>query len=482
MKNKNFIKKEQNRRKSKIPYLDNPRIKKLLFFFFLFLCSYSFAANTGNLDISPEKSATYNCSAFNEIFNSAKFNQKIIIPHGQYKISGTIIINNPVMLDGNGATLTFVNNSSQQGFRVTTSNVSIQNLIINKTTPPSPKFPDHEGILITGKNAKNYISNIKISGCTLFNWFKAIDTEFVKNFRIINNNIYNCYYAGIAMHSSLEGLVNKNNIHDITADNKYGSNCYGIQTSKHNGTEEKRPVSKKIIISENIIRNIPTWEALDTHGGTSISFINNIIENCRIGIMTGSYNVKGEKRGPRRCTIKGNIIYSDESYIPKKHMSYGIVVHGSMDEKQTGYEIGKDNIVIGNIISGYGCTAVGLGQTGAIYVYGTKRTKITNNNIIDSGVTGIFVNGDNESLDINSNTIEKISKKGAGIYVKHRIYKANSGYIRNNLIHPGKDGNGIHIYDSNQNLSLTNNEITVSGKGKKYIAGPNRSRIKALKN
>jgi hypothetical protein len=61
------------------------------------------------------------------------------------------------------------------------------------------------------------------------------------------------------------------------------NNAYGISASN---TES--PVSSDVSISSNTVEDVPTWEALDTHGGLRITFANNTVLRSRRGVMLTS--------------------------------------------------------------------------------------------------------------------------------------------------------------------------------------------------
>jgi Secretion system C-terminal sorting domain/Putative flagellar system-associated repeat/Right handed beta helix region/Bacterial Ig-like domain (group 2) len=104
-----------------------------------------------------------------------------------------------------------------------------------------------------------------------------------------SNQIYDCGYAGTSMGGCDPVTKNSNfqvyynYIHDINSGGKGGENAYGISFSAAS-TSSGWP--KKCYAKFNLVKNIVSWEGIDTHGGQYIYFQDNYIYNCMSAIAT----------------------------------------------------------------------------------------------------------------------------------------------------------------------------------------------------
>ena len=104
-----------------------------------------------------------------------------------------------------------------------------------------------------------------------------------------SNQIYDCGYAGTSMGGCDPVTKNSNfqvyynYIHDINSGGKGGENAYGISFSAASASSGW-PI--KCYAKFNLIKNIVSWEGIDTHGGQYIYFQDNYIYNCMSAIAT----------------------------------------------------------------------------------------------------------------------------------------------------------------------------------------------------
>jgi hypothetical protein len=89
-------------------------------------------------------------------------------------------------------------------------------------------------------------------------------------------------YAGILTLSVHDCLAIDNLVDGVRpASGANGWNAYGITATNLSG----EPISERVWIRANTVRNIPTWHGIDTHGGADIHVLDNTIEACRRGIF-----------------------------------------------------------------------------------------------------------------------------------------------------------------------------------------------------
>jgi hypothetical protein len=107
---------------------------------------------------------------------------------------------------------------------------------------------------------------------------------------IVANTIEDCVYSGIMVLSSNGGLIENNLVRRIGVHGAEANddNAYGIAVSHQLAGE---PRSTDVSVHGNLVEDVPTWHALDTHGGQGISFVDNIVlGSSRAVFITGGVN------------------------------------------------------------------------------------------------------------------------------------------------------------------------------------------------
>ena len=149
------------------------------------------------------------------------------------------------------------------------------------------------GIWAYGSTAAPLVG-LSIIGCHIHGVGKTgVLIEHASAFQIDANTLEDCTYAGIIVFSGITGSVDGNTVRRIgytvpPAQLPEGSNSYGIMVN-----DQGLPASADIVLSNNIIEDVPNWHVLDTHGGLRISFINNIVRRCRRGLFITSSPASG---------------------------------------------------------------------------------------------------------------------------------------------------------------------------------------------
>lgn len=317
------------------------------------------------------------------------------ITNHQYFINTEIIINKPVSIDFNGTQI-IQQTSGKGGIKVTSGDVSLANLVLIGYQN-ALIVPTEIGINCFGVNSGNYLENIIFRNCAVSNFgFSGIKLEFVSNFEVTSCNIHNVALSGVWGNSCKIGDISGNIIKDIK---ETKGNAYGITLSrKENNSLVVSPRSTDIVVSKNRVENVLVWEGLDTHGGENISFIDNTLINCKVGIAAvGSDNGRqAQTFAPINCTIASNTITSN---VENGTNGAGIIIAGC----NTSIEQATNCIVTSNIIENYGNQTNAL--SGGIYVRNTENLSISNNTISNPSPSGICMSSNNYAFTITGNSI-----------------------------------------------------------------------------
>jgi hypothetical protein len=111
-----------------------------------------------------------------------------------------------------------------------------------------------------------------------------------------------CGWHGLVFLSTNDVQVTDPNVDTIYANSGSGYNAYGIAFGANQPTNDtvRYPTCSRGLVSGGVVRNIPDWHGLDTHGGIDIKFSGTTIIDCRRGaIITSS-----DYSGPLRCVIE----------------------------------------------------------------------------------------------------------------------------------------------------------------------------------
>jgi Right handed beta helix region len=184
------------------------------------------------------------------------------------------------------------------GLTVTADNVTLDGLTIlgqNSRTYDSGEM----GIIARG-TASNPVANLRIRNTEVGNFgYGGMNLRFVTNLVVQNNDVHDGVYAGIMILSGATGTVSGNTVERIGV---YGAaansnNAYGIALSQQNPATD--PPTRDFTVSGNVVTDVPTWHAFDTHGGLRIDWTGNTAKRSRSGFfITGPH--------PQDNAIDGN--------------------------------------------------------------------------------------------------------------------------------------------------------------------------------
>lgn len=264
------------------------------------------------------KSGTYICNGYLNITGSLHLigEDNVIIKHTALpqdeqfiNISGNdIIIEN----------ITFKN----QGYRT--------NIIVDNST--------YAGRLIRIQN----VNNITFNKCTFQDIYSyGVCVYSSSNLYFNNCTFKDATYNMLMLYQETENIFVENCIFDGVYSSNSGGNAYLFATGTSSDTTAFQFRTKNLTINKCTFKNNLFWEGADTHGCENFTFTNNLIENCKNGLMcrldnapvtpcnhdnfliennifigtsqelTGSYAINGGTSNTKQCknfTIKNNKI------------------------------------------------------------------------------------------------------------------------------------------------------------------------------
>ena len=196
-------------------------------------------------------------------------------------------------------------------------------------------------IQVLGDNKRPCLS-IRIVNCSIEGGYHGIRLDFCKKSLVMSNTIRKVENTGIGLYSCQDIRLEYNTIIDVNTEHKWQTS-YGISATYHYGD----PKSRNILIANNTVINNPFWEALDTHGGEHICFINNKIKNCWRGIAAVGDDHSIHQVCDDIKIINNTIDCSSVS------LSNGIVFTGIGDDELSESFTIKDNIIHSAVIGLY---------------------------------------------------------------------------------------------------------------------------------
>lgn len=299
--------------------------------------------------------STNDTLALNAALSAIPAGSALRLPSGTYRTNSDLLVTKAVNIFGDGIGKTTIYRTSAgastYAIYVTASNVRISSLTLRG--PSSAAYVINENGIYAKGTSGAHLSNVTVDWVEVYNFGSdGISTEYVDGISLSRPHVHDCGYAGIAVNSCTDGLISQPRIKDITPGTV--GNAYGVYLSQR--TDGDAPTSR-VTVNAGVIRDIPVWEGMDTHGGKDITFSNNVITNCKMGIVaTVAVEPTGSQQS-ERITITGNTISAGGHADPGR----GIVISGKDSSARA-----KNIAISGNAIDSMGGT--GSQEQGAIYV------------------------------------------------------------------------------------------------------------------
>ena len=382
-----------------------------------------------------------NVTAFDTLIGKMGAGDVMYFPKGVWYINDDLDVTQAgITIRGDG-----INSEIQQevtakmGFDITVSDVTIRDLRLRGYDAPASAVSGANAIYAHGADSSNYISNIKVTDCFIFDWeMYGIYSLFVEQFEYRDNNIKTVTYAGIMGLSVRDGHIYHNYIDDIKCSTGHSNNGYGIALSRLGGNSlASQPRSARVLVDHNIIKNVTLWEGLDSHSGEQITFDSNQTHDCMYGIIvTGSTDEGASQVIAKDINIINNLC--DATGLTVGAAGAGIVLSNASTDGVTG-------TIIGNIIKDHGYESnVVTTPSGALQIYHTAGVVIQGNEIFNPAPCGIVIMHTSTGFVCSGNTIsnpwtdtaDNGNGHARGIYVGG---SNNTGHIGENTIVRGTD-------------------------------------------
>jgi hypothetical protein len=362
---------------------------------------------------------------------------EIYFPPGTYCVTSAIEVASPVTLRGAGRTQSIIKMTTSgpvSTISVSSSNVSVFGLTIEGPKSSNAYDPKETGISARKKDST--LTDITIRDCSVLGYgYSGVELDHVTHAVLSGNHISRIGYQAIRCLSCSHIIASHNFIESVGPGEAPDYNAYGITfTHSEKTPTTENPASTHCIADANTIVDIPSWAGLDSHTGSFITFSNNQIENCRIGIHAAA--VEDTNDTVCHVTITGNALVAGDS----KHLHSGIIVHGN--KKSYAYNV----VVANNALDGYG-VAGPEGGAGAIVCYCAGGAAITGNSVHHFEGAGIVLHNYNTTFVCSGNLIN-FAGSGSGAYAISARADHNSGVISGNCL------TGLTIFNPNPTGSV----------------------------
>lgn len=174
--------------------------------------------------------------------------------------------------------------------------------------PQGATYREGEFGITVAASASSPVRRLTIRNSEVASFGKAgMWLRYVADLAIEGNEVHDTVYAGIMVISGTGGRISGNTVSRIgvTGAEANSNNAYGIALE-----DQGLPVSSDLVVANNIVTDVPTWHALDTHGGHRITFRGNTVRRASRGLFLTSSEASGSKATD--ITVSGNQILSPD--------------------------------------------------------------------------------------------------------------------------------------------------------------------------
>lgn len=329
------------------------------------------------------------------------------------------------------------------------NNVVFDNIYFTNGNPQTDTSHAGNGVIFID-NCKN----VKILNCTINNVFgnTAIKVSNTSGVILKNDKFSNITYQCTSFRECTENILVDNCIYD-TVTNLNSQHSYLFHTGVSNYTDKFDFRCRNVIIRNSTFKNNPLWEGIDSHGVHNILVENNIVENCKIGIMISSDDRANDEWCSKDIIIRDNTITGINSDEPS---SSAIFVGGT---RNIGF---ATNIEIYNNYISNCIDSTNTAGSAVIRTAYCKDTNIYNNKIYNCLNHSIIYNTTSINLSIFNNIVS-IYKESVDITSLYFVYIGNNSSNISIIDNTVNSGNHIEIYGA-----LAQHYINIYNKGNKF--------------
>lgn len=401
------------------------------------------ASAVGGLTLRADGGTSDSAANLNTLFADAASGQKKVTLRGDYRIDSTVTIPDNITVDGHGAR---IYSTSHISMLSAGSNVEIDGLEIEGAGNTTFNGAGR-GIVHGGASAAAYSTGLTVKNCKIHNLgYGGIVLRYADSCVVDNSTIENIGYVGVLGLSVSNVTVKDSGIHYITPGS---TNAYGVLFTHASGNLAVDPRSRNCVAENNVIEDIPLWDALNTHSGEGIRFVGNTVRRCkRAASFVGSFSLYA----PQHCEAIGNKAYgtTDEA----------INVVGAGTVVGTSIEAADSCVISENYIEDCGSD---VSNNGGMVFYFTRTLSVKNNRIVRPRRSGINFYHTNIGFTSTGNTI--IDPHSASLTTAPCIYfqsQYNTGVVGGNAFL--RVDAGLDTYVGTRGVraeTMTNNNIVI---------------------
>ena len=245
---------------------------------------------------------TDDTAAWNDALNAVPTGSTFTCPEGdRYKLTGPLNLTKPVTIEGGE----FLPHTTGRGLNITAPDVTIRGSRFTSASAANP-LASHQIIAAVGTSSTP-LRRVTVDKVIIDkSRYHGVWLEWCEDVKVRDCQITDFQYGAVMLISvtrgEVSGCIIRNGLQE-------GSlvNAYGIAATDLVNTVAGR--SRDILITRNVVDNIPNWEGIDTHGGERITITDNIITRCRDGIAAVAGN-SSRATAPKDLVVSGNTIDS----------------------------------------------------------------------------------------------------------------------------------------------------------------------------
>ena len=324
---------------------------------------------------------------------------------GTWTITSSVSVGIGLAVEGiPGATVITTTTANTPVFAVTANNVTLTGLTL--TGPQYAAYHSAEkAVTVLGSSASSPVAGFTMRDCAISNWgYGGLYLQYVSGFTVERCTITDVLYAAVMVLSGAEGMIRGNLIDTVTGTGE--PNCYGIALTRNDAagtTLTTDPRTTEVTVTGNRVRNVTTWEGIDTHGGTDLDITGNQVYGCYRGIAINNCpDATGAAAfAPHNINVSGNIV--DSTALGAGLADLGIVVQGASVTTGSPVECATGITVTGNTVTG--CGLQGNNLSAAILLLVTYGAQVTGNTIFQPSPFGVMLYHDNYGVNVSGNTI-----------------------------------------------------------------------------